>query len=65
MKVCILEHDNFRSFTDKRFQVVHVMNNGLVVHVYDTLCETLEACKTKISEHGDELVKIGNNYQIG
>ena len=65
MKVCILEHDNFRSFTEKRFQVVHVMNNGLVVHVYDTLCETLDKCKAKISEHGDELVKIGNSYQIG
>lgn len=64
MKVCILEHDNFRNRTEKRFQVVRVMNNGLVVHVYDTLCETLDRCKAKIAEHGDELVKIGNIYQI-
>ena len=64
MKVCILEHDNFRSFTEKRFQVVQVTKSGLVLHVYDTLCETLDRCKTKISEHGDELDKIGNIYQI-
>ena len=64
MKVCILEHDNFRSFTEKRFQVVQVTKNGWVLHVYDTLCETFDRCKTKISEHGDELDKIGNIYQI-
>ena len=64
MKVCILEHDNFRSFTEKRFQVVQVTKSGLVLHVYDTLCETLDRCKAKIAEHGDELDKIGNIYQI-
>ena len=64
MKVCILEHDNFRSFTEKRFQVVRVMSNGSVAHVYDTLCETLDRCKAKITEHGDELDKIGDIYQI-
>ena len=64
MKVCILEHDNFKSFTEKRFQVVQVTKNGLVLHVYDTLCETLDRCKAKIAEHGDELDKIGNIYQI-
>ena len=64
MKVCILKHDNFRSFTEKRFQVVRVMNNGLVVHVYDTLCETLDRCKAKIADNGDELDKIGDIYQI-
>ena len=65
MKVCILEHDNFRSFTEKRFQVVQVTKSGLVLHVYDTLCETLDKCKAKIAEHGDELDKIGDIYQIG
>ena len=53
MKVCILEHDNFRSFTEKRFQVVQVTKSGLVLHVYDTLCETLDRCKAKIADHGD------------
>lgn len=64
MKVCILEHDNFRSFTEKRFQVVQVTKSGLVLHVYDTLCETLDRCKAKIIEHRDELDKIGDIYQI-
>ena len=64
MKVCILEHDNFRSFTEKRFQVVQVTKSGLVLHVYDTLCETLDRCKDKIVDHGDELDKIGDIYQI-
>ena len=35
-----------------------------VYHVYDTICDTLDACKAKIAEHGDELVKIGDFYQI-
>lgn len=64
MKVWILEHDNFRSFTEKRYQVVHVSNNGLVSHVYDTICDTLDACKAKIAARGDELIKIGDCYQI-
>ena len=63
MKVSILEHDNFRTFTEKRFQVVQV-SNDTVYHVYDTICDTLDACKSKIAEHGDELVKIGDFYQI-
>lgn len=64
MKVCILEYVYFRSFAEKRFQVVHVSNNGLVSHMYDTICDTLDACKAKITEHGDELIKIGDFYQI-
>ena len=63
MKVCIIEYDNFRAFTEKRYQVVQV-SNGTVYHVYDTICDTLDACKAKIAGHGDELVKIGNVYQI-
>ena len=63
MKVSILEHDNFRTFTEKRFQVVQV-SNGTVYHVYDTICDTFDACKAKIAEHGDELVKTGDFYQI-
>ena len=63
MKVSILEHDNFRTFTEKRFQVVQV-SNGTVYHVYDTICDTLDVCKAKIAEHGDELVKTGDFYQI-
>lgn len=63
MKVCIIEYDNFRAFTEKRYQVVQV-SNGIVCHVYDTICDTLDACKAKIAKHGDELVKIGNIYQI-
>ena len=63
MKVCIVEHDNFRTFTEKRFQVVQV-SNGAVYHVYDTICDTLDVCKAKIAEHGDELVKTGDFYQI-
>ena len=63
MKVCIVEHDNFRTFTEKRFQVVQV-SNGIVYHVYDTICDTLDTCKAKIAEHGDELVKTGDFYQI-
>ena len=63
MKVSILEHDNFRAFTEKRYQVVQV-SNGTVYHVYDTICDTLEACKAKIVVHGDELVKVGDFYQI-
>ena len=63
MKVCIIEYDNFRAFTEKRFQVVQVLNDT-VYHVYDTICDTLNACKAKIKEHGDELVKIGDFYQI-
>ena len=64
MKVSILEHDNFRSFTEKRFQVVHVSRTGIMYHIYDTICDTLDACKAKIAEHGDELVKTGDFYQI-
>ena len=63
MKVCIVEHDNFRTFTEKRFQVVQV-SNGIVYHAYDTICDTLDVCKAKIAEHGDELVKTGDFYQI-
>ena len=63
MKVSILEHDNFRTFTEKRYQVVQV-SNGIVYHVYDTICDTLDVCKAKIAEHGDELVKTGDFYQI-
>ena len=63
MKVCIIEYDNFRAFTEKRFQVVQV-SNDTVYHVYDTICDTLDACKAKIAKHGDELVKIGDFYQI-
>ena len=63
MKVSILEHDNFRAFTEKRYQVVQV-SNGIVYHVYDTICDTLDACKAKIVAHGDELVKTGDFYQI-
>ena len=63
MKVCIVEHDNFRTFTEKRFQVVQV-SNGIVYHIYDTICDTLDVCKAKIAEHGDELVKTGDFYQI-
>ena len=63
MKVSILEHDNFRTFTEKRFQVVQV-SNDTVYHVYDTICDTLDVCKAKIAEHGDELVKTGDFYQI-
>ena len=63
MKVCIVEHDNFRTFTEKRYQVVQV-SNGIVYHVYDTICDTLDVCKAKITEHGDELVKTGDFYQI-
>ena len=63
MKVSILEHDNFRAFTEKRYQVVQV-SNGIVYHIYDTICDTLDVCKAKIAEHGDELVKTGDFYQI-
>ena len=63
MKVSILEHDNFRAFTEKRYQVVQV-SNGIVYHIYDTICDTLDVKKAKIAEHGDELVKTGDFYQI-
>ena len=63
MKVCIIEYDNFRAFTEKRYQVVQV-SNDTVYHVYDAICDTLDACKAKIVAHGDELVKIGDFYQI-
>ena len=63
MKVCIIEYDNFRAFTEKRYQVVQV-SNDTVYHVYDTICDTLNACKAKIAAHGDELVKIGDFYKI-
>ena len=52
MKVCIIEYDNFRAFTEKRYQVVQV-SNDTVYHVYDTICDTLNACKAKIVAHGD------------
>ena len=64
MKVCILEHDNLRGITEKRFQVVQVTKTGIILHVYDVLRETLDECKAKIAEHGDELDKIGNVYQL-
>lgn len=65
MTVVILEHDNYRGRTEKRYQIMRRLpsRNGLD-HVTPGVLYTLDAAKAEAEKHGWEVLAIGGFYHV-